>query len=157
VLFHPINIEFVFGVICAFACRHITPRQGIAAAAAGLVVFAIYFIWFTASARVLFGFGSALLVLGVALNDKALHSTIGARFGDSSYALYLIHNPLISLTSRLAARVPVLDQWLSSLLFSIICTIAASYAYHRFFERPALQKVRLILLKPEKGAALAAG
>ena len=157
VLLHPINLEFVFGMFCAFAYRHMTPRQGIAAAVAGIAVFALYFLWFTASARVLFGFGSALLILGTALNDSALRSEICARFGDSSYAIYLIHNPLISLTSRLAARVPVLDHWFSSLLFSIVCVVSAGYAYHRFFERPILQKVRLILPKPGKDAALASG
>jgi exopolysaccharide production protein ExoZ len=157
VLFHPINFEFVFGLFCAFAYRHITPRQGLAAGVAGVAVFALYFLWFTASARVLFGLGSALLVLGISLNDSALRSKILARLGDSSYALYLIHNPLISLTSRLAARVAVLDHWFSSLLFSVGCAVSAGYAYHRLFERPLLRKVRLVLPKPGKDAALASG
>ena len=62
--------------------------------------------------------------------------------GNASYAIYLIHNPLISLTSRVAARLPVLASWPASLALSVVASLVVGYAYHRCFERPALEWIR---------------
>jgi peptidoglycan/LPS O-acetylase OafA/YrhL len=156
VLLSPINIEFVFGLLCALGFRHMRPQQGIVAMVAGLAICVIYFLRFASaegSARIIFGLGAALVILGLSLNDKMFHSKIGARLGDASYALYLIHNPLISLTSRLATHAPPLNHWFTSLLFSVVCSVTCSFVYHRYFERPALKKVRSILLRKPGGDA----
>jgi exopolysaccharide production protein ExoZ len=149
VLFSPINIEFVFGLLCALGFRIMDARHGVAAMMVGIAVLAIYFSLLSGydNGRIVFGLGAALLVLGVALNDRELAGVAASamvRIGDASYAIYLIHNPWISLTSRAAARVALLDSWFISLALSVISSVLVGYAYHRWFERPALARARKI-------------
>ena len=60
--------------------------------------------------------------------------------GNTSYALYLTHNPLLLMSSRLLARFSV--DWLTSLSISVALCMLAGIAYHVAFEKPALSIVK---------------
>ena len=57
--------------------------------------------------------------------------------GNASYSIYLVHNPLLSVTQRLAVRIGLTWGW--GLLFGIVCSIVAGYVYYLAVERPALR------------------
>ena len=58
-------------------------------------------------ARMLFAFGLALLIVGLAIREHSSRLYWPGLFllmGNASYSIYLVHNPLLSITQRLAAR-----------------------------------------------------
>jgi peptidoglycan/LPS O-acetylase OafA/YrhL len=56
--------------------------------------------------------------------------------GNASYSIYLVHNPLLSVTQRLADRLAL--GWLAALVFGVVISVLAGLAYYRLIERPAL-------------------
>jgi len=97
----------------------------------------------------LFAPGATLILLSAVLLEPSLHRRVPrglVRLGDASYAIYLLHAPLISLTSRAAAKIPVFDNWLASLMLSIVCVVTAGLAFYAFVERPALAAFRRYIL-----------
>ena len=152
-LLNSINLEFFFGMICALLYRRMGNFGAAvpwAALAVGVAIACGYFFTATGEGpdRLLFGLGAAFLVLGAVLLERRVRGRVPdslVRLGDTSYAIYLLHNPLISLTSRAAARVPVLDRWAGSLIFSMICVIGSGLLFHLFFERPVLGYLRKVI------------
>jgi exopolysaccharide production protein ExoZ len=152
-LLNPINLEFIFGMVCALLYRKITRFAVTSASAAlsvGTVIAGAYF--FVASGegadRLLFGLGASFILLGAVLLEHRVSDRVPdsfVRLGDASYAIYLLHNPLISLASRAAARIPVVNFWAGSLIFSMVCVIGSGLLFHAFFERPALGFLRKII------------
>jgi exopolysaccharide production protein ExoZ len=143
-LLNPINFEFVLGLGCAVGYRLLDPRYGIALVIAGVATMVTFFLG-DQSQRLLFGFGAAMIILGAVLKEEQLGGLIPmglVGLGDASYAIYMIHVPLMSLTSRFAARVVFLHNWPGALIFSLGCGVVVGCAYHYFFERPALAAIR---------------
>jgi exopolysaccharide production protein ExoZ len=149
-LLNPINLEFSFGMICALLYRRFTnsaQASGWAALAVGAVIAGSYLFIATGEGadRLIFGLGASFILLGAVLLERRVSDRVpGAlvRLGDASYAIYLLHNPLISLTSRAAAKIAIVDSWAGSLIFSMICVIGSGLLFHSFFERPALSFLR---------------
>lgn len=152
-LLNPINLEFILGMICALFYRKITHfavASGWAALAVGAVIACAYFFIATGEGadRLLFGLGASFILLGAVLLEHRVSDRVPGslvRLGDASYAIYLIHNPLIALTSRAAARIPVANYWAGSLIFSMICVIGSGVLFHVFFERPVLGFFRKLI------------
>jgi peptidoglycan/LPS O-acetylase OafA/YrhL len=143
-LLNPINLEFILGLACAVGYRMLDPRYGIALIIAGVATTVMFFLGHQ-SQRLLFGFGAAMIILGAVLKEEQLGGLIPLALvglGDASYAIYLIHVPLMSLTSRFAARVVFLHNWPLALIFSLGCGVVVGCAYHYFFERPTLATIR---------------
>jgi exopolysaccharide production protein ExoZ len=146
-LFDPINIEFVLGMLAALGFRKLPERTGWGFLALGIIIIVSYFMTISdyKANSLLFGFGVSLIVLGSALAEPHLRPYIPRvliRLGDASYAIYLIHVPLISLSARSAAKVYGLSNWFTGLIFSTVCAVAAGCAYHYLFERPLLKRWR---------------
>jgi peptidoglycan/LPS O-acetylase OafA/YrhL len=146
-LLRPINLEFVLGLIAALAFRKLPRGSGWGLCAAGIVIM----VWFFSTRpdyladSPLFGFASSLIVLGGALLEPRIRWCIPrtlVRLGDASYAIYLVHLPLMALTARAAIRIPGLGNWLACLTFIVACGIAAGCGYHYLFEKPALTRFR---------------
>lgn len=57
--------------------------------------------------------------------------------GNASYSIYLIHNPLLSITQRLAGRLEL--DWLLALMGGVVVSILAGLIYYKLIERPALR------------------
>lgn len=92
-----------------------------------------------ASALMIFGFVK-LEDLGVVIGGGPFIQLLGA----ASYALYLIHFPLISLLCKIAVLFGHRDVWTASLSYLLIlgCCLGAAIALHRFVERPILRFLR---------------
>lgn len=146
-LLNPINLEFIMGMTCALAYRKLGTRYGLPFAVAGAAMTILYFVLPAVSNndRLLFGLASGLMVLGVALLQARISVYLPAnliRLGDASYSIYLVHPPIMSVTSRLAAKINLIDNWFGGLILSICCSLAVGWAYHYFFEKPALSAFR---------------
>ncbi|SEM17939.1 Peptidoglycan/LPS O-acetylase OafA/YrhL, contains acyltransferase and SGNH-hydrolase domains [Pseudoxanthomonas sp. GM95] len=146
ILLNPLNLEFVFGMTAAWlvlGTRLRTAWPFVLGAVASLGLFA--WLGYPRGSSYLFGLGLAcLLVPLVRLEDAGAFGVPRAlvRLGNASYAIYLLHMPLMSAVARISARVPLLHHWAANVLLSLVAAIAAGVAYHRLFENPALAWVR---------------
>lgn len=143
------NLEFVLGMLAAVAVRR---GWGMALpisawiVAGGLVSGLTLTLTDPAqqpAMRPLFGLGMALLVVGCARRDLASTrppAATWALLGAASYSIYLIHNPLLSLTQRLLAAAHV--GWLPACMAGVALAIAAGIGYHKVVEQPLLDKAR---------------
>jgi peptidoglycan/LPS O-acetylase OafA/YrhL len=153
-LLNPINLEFCFGIACALCYRLIPTRHGSILVIAGVLILAFYFIEAGANmgTRVIFGFGIALVILGITLQEKSWNRFVPealVSLGDASYSIYLLHMPIVALAARVASHLPFFHNWLGGLLFSVCCVILASYGYHCIYERPSLRAARNLVRKSE--------
>jgi exopolysaccharide production protein ExoZ len=138
----PINLEFVAGMAAALMARRLSPSWvstlillgvcGIVASIAGGAASSEHY-------RVWIGIFFAPLVLGLVLIErfrelKSIHWFV--LLGDASYAIYLMHNPVISIAARLAGGT---HSWVLALFACVTTGILIGLAYHLFYERPALR------------------
>lgn len=131
-LLSPLNLSFVMGMGVALIPWR---RYGWALIETGAVLLVCAVEVFGES-RPLSGLAFALMVWGaVSLPTRLAFPTA---LGDASYALYLVHNPLISVTSRIARIHPT--WWFG--MIAIPASIAAGFAYHWLVEKPAIRLFR---------------
>jgi len=60
--------------------------------------------------------------------------------GASSYAIYLVHNPLLSLLSRLMSQLDI--GWAVALLVSAIASAVAGTVWYLTWEQPIMKLVK---------------
>ena len=60
--------------------------------------------------------------------------------GAVSYSIYLIHNPLLSLTSRILHFLNV--GWIEAIVLSIILSMSAGAVYFLIWEKPIMKKCK---------------
>ena len=91
----------------------------------------------------------ALVVAGLAATDRVVRVPRWAvLLGGASYAVYLVHLPVISVAQRVAAKFPhALVALGAGHVFVSICGIAAGVAVHIAIEKPAIRWLRRRLLK----------
>lgn len=148
-LMSPLNLEFIFGMLAATAFKrgtgqHLSPQT---VAGAGLLT-ALAGVWMIGAdagdaCRVIFGLGMALLVLGAVrldLRRSGRSSEWMLLLGSASYAIYLVHNPLLSLTQRVLARLAI--GWLPSCVIGVAIALLFGFVYFHFVETPALRWIR---------------
>lgn len=143
------NLEFVMGMLTAVVVRRglgsaLHPAGWIAAGCllAGLTL-ALTDPALQPATRPLFGLGMAALVVGFARRDLASRSAPSAAWvmlGAASYSIYLVHNPLLSLTQRVLAAAHF--GWLPACATGVALAIAAGISYHKLVELPALHRAR---------------
>lgn len=132
-----VDIEFIFGILAAWCFMNHRATWNALLVVAGLAVCTIFFIVDDRMLSVIFGLGLALLLLPVIRAERAGQVRIGPTLtlmGDASYAIYLIHYPLVSALARLLARV---DGILAYIVI-VIVSIVAGVVYHKLFEQHAL-------------------
>jgi exopolysaccharide production protein ExoZ len=140
-----LNIEFMLRVGAAWFVR----RQGLRSngtliATLGVIAVGLA-LWLMAQNqinyfRLLFAMGLAVMVIGFALYEQSKlvrWPTLLLMLGNASYSIYLIHNPLLSITQRVAGRISL--TWPLAMLWGVVLSVLAGLAYHRIVERPALQ------------------
>ncbi|WP_156384016.1 acyltransferase [Methylobacterium sp. Leaf456] len=140
----PINLEFIAGMVAAIAARSLPSRGGFALLVVGALGSAASVIWLGSEgyARVWFGLSLALVLPGLVRLEAQGHLTTPGwlmLLGNSSYAIYLVHNPLASLGARLSARIEPLNTWPVSLALCAALGTGIGVLYHLAFEKPALR------------------
>ena len=114
-----LNIEFMLGVLAAWVVMSWASRtklarewgwvviSGVLVVCLGLVMISIEP---SAHYRLVFAFGLAVVIVGFAMHEQSsqLHWPGWLMMmGNASYSIYLVHNPLLSVTQRLAGRLGV--------------------------------------------------
>lgn len=148
VLLSPLNLEFVAGVAAALTVQHVSPRYWPMFLIGALFGIGSFFIWTglanvnAETYRVWFGLSLAPLVVALVFFEHlGLIARIryGIILGNASYAIYLVHNPVISITTRV---VLTLHQWQTTVLLCVISGTLGGVAYHYTVEKPALAGFR---------------
>jgi peptidoglycan/LPS O-acetylase OafA/YrhL len=140
-----LNIEFMFGVGAAWLVRsRAFDGKGPAIAMVGSVI-ACVALWLmapekSAYLRLLLALGLALFIVGFAVREQAATVRWPALLlvlGNASYSIYLVHNPLLSITQRVAGLMSL--AWPAAMVWGLLLSVLAGWVYFRLIERPALR------------------
>ncbi|MEO9464415.1 MULTISPECIES: acyltransferase family protein [Alphaproteobacteria] len=130
-LFSLINLEFGFGVLAAHVLISGT-RMPYLPFFGTLLIAAFFVLGADREYSVLFGAGLAGFILWVAQVEIVKRFAVPRVFvflGAASYSIYLIHNPLLSITSR------VFSGWTLSLIFGVVICLLAGCVYYQIWDR----------------------
>jgi len=141
--FSPLNLCFLLGIaVYRFACRWKIGGLATAfvAVAGGALVLAQ--AWQPEPARfwVAVGFGAIVFAAAMPAAARMRLWKPLVTLGAASYAVYLVHDPVLSAAVRVAARIG-LSGWGAFLAISAIA-LAAGVAYWAIYERNALRWAR---------------
>lgn len=149
---HPINLLFGMGMAARLALGRWRVVAPVAVMWGGIVATALlglvldYTNWVDGSiSSLLFGVASCAFVLGGVEAERqgrvAAPSSLKL-LGDASYALYLIHYPLLSILARLFMAPPlrVTPAPVAYLVMAGFCIIAA-ILFHKLVEKPLMRLV----------------
>lgn len=156
-IFNPLNLEFLGGLVCALVWRRV--KAGTATGAILLLSGVIGLVAAVGSGfitnfyeRSILAIPFALILLGGCYLEKGTCLHIPRPLlllGDASYALYLIHLPLIAVVRRAVPAInrhaPILSpaaEWTVMALMTIGAGILAGVLYHTLYERPVLRVLR---------------
>lgn len=158
----PLVAEFLLGVGLALWGQRRTAFGGVALLA-GLAV--LGWFWVTGPAgldtrivgpeawwRVLFwGVPAALIVYGALQFEAVFRARWAVPFvflGEASYALYLLHVPLIHVVKNIAGG------WAGAPILALALCVGAAAALYAYIERPMLADFRAKLLRPKAANAV---
>jgi len=140
VFLSPLNLEFVAGMASAYACTRISARWCPVLIGVGLVGAATFFLALEPQPyRVLFGLALAPIVTGaVLLESQNPPLALGwlVTLGNASYAIYLVHNPIVSVVARASMS---LHSWALTMMLCAIAGTLAGVAYHFRVEKPGMR------------------
>ena len=90
--------------------------------------------------RLLLALGLALLIVGFAVREQSAAVRwpgLLLVLGNASYSIYLVHNPLLSITQRVAGQMALV--WPAAMVWGVVLGVLAGWVYFRLIERPALR------------------
>ena len=140
-----LNFEFMLGVGAAWLVRERDLHdKGGWIAALGLVG-AFLALWLMTLdqapyLRWVFAVGLGLMVIGFAAREQIVAVRWPALLlvlGNASYSIYLVHNPLLSFTQRMAGRIGL--TWSGAMVFGVVLGVLGGWVYYLVVERPALR------------------
>ena len=143
-----LNLEFLVGVLVALGARHFDlSKGGIWRLLAGLALMGIALPLIPpdntpAWSRIGFAAGIGLVVLQMVVCDRRRRLAWPAALllvGNASYSLYLVHGPLISVMSRLAAGLGA--YWPVVFGVQVVVCLAAGLLYYFLVERRSLSMI----------------
>jgi peptidoglycan/LPS O-acetylase OafA/YrhL len=140
VVLAPINFEFMAGMLASVTVGKAPPRSAPAFLIVGLSGVVIYF-YSGELHRVWFGFSVALLLTGAVFLERLGGLRTPAwllALGNASYAVYLVHDPIISALVRMIARFEAFESyaWAASMVICSLTAISFGFFYYAVYERP---------------------
>jgi len=139
-LLAPINLEFSMGMCIAIYYLSGRAVAWIPTCVLGMLFIGLFFLLGAdRDLSPLFGLGVSffiLLFVDLERNEKISPGKLSVFIGSASYLIYLLHNPAISITSRLA------DGWVSGLFFGVVAGTATGCLYYLLIEKPSLSMFR---------------
>jgi peptidoglycan/LPS O-acetylase OafA/YrhL len=133
-----INLEFGIGVLAAHILISGT-RIPYLPFLAVTPIAAFFVLGADREYSVLFGAGLTGFILWMAQAEIAERFTVPRAFvflGAASYSIYLIHNPLLSITSR------IVSGWTLTLIFGVVISLLAGCAYYLIWDKRTQQFFR---------------
>ena len=148
-LFSPLHLLFAMGIGVAWVLRHRRARHAswlLTAGAAVLVATLLYGGWRGAVHDELYlvsGAGAALAMLGAVELERSGRLWVPrwmSFLGDASYAIYLIHDPVVSAAAHMGFRLDARLHWPIMIWMMIFVGLGAmaGCALHVWVERPLL-------------------
>jgi peptidoglycan/LPS O-acetylase OafA/YrhL len=157
----PQNLEFIVGMASAYSFSKLSPKWCLPLIGFGLTGILGYIALGASEPyavdRVWFGVSLGPIVLGAAMLERVKASTPVPWLllvGNASYAIYLVHNPVVSLAIRLGAMLNA--SWELAFIICVLSGLLAGWAYHIFVETPGLRlagRLRLPSLGLPRGPA----
>lgn len=144
-----LNLEFMLGVMAAVTYHRglLAQQTGMLIAGGGLLACAVLVALYTGlvggEVRLVLALGLGLLMLGLAMREQQQSiawPSLLMVLGNASYSIYLVHNPLLSVSQRLAGQLEL--TWSLGLLFGIFMSLLFGYLYYLSVERPVLRFIR---------------
>ena len=137
------NLEFLFGIVAAHII--LTKEKSnnylfVAGSLCALVAFAS--LGFARDYSPVFGLAVAFAIVPICRLEtkKPAAFNIGVLLflGNASYSVYLVHNPMISVLSRVAAYFDFGSNWFIPIVFVSALSVVAGLIYYLMWEKPAL-------------------
>ncbi len=152
----PLNLCFVLGMVVYQLSRRYTPGPGVVLV---LAILGLSVVLNEAStpdpSRIFTALGFAILVLASA-NPSAMSIRVPrvlVMLGAASYAIYLVHNPALSVVARAWRWIgPGLDPWLGMAAIALVA-LSAGLLYWWLYERRALDASRRLVSGKNKPSA----
>lgn len=145
-----LNLLFAMGMACAWFYRIGRLPSPALVLAFGVGTFAIGSVFGHAvigekAAQIVLGVASALIILSLACLERDGRLSCSRPFlmlGSGSYALYLVHGPVISALTKLDIQFDFFDAPLLAVATMTVIAIAAGFIFHWIVERPLLDLSR---------------
>lgn len=137
-----IDLEFIFGIVAAWCFINHRATANAALVLAGVAMCGIFFVIDSRMLSVVFGLGLALLLLPLVRAERAGWVKVGPilfLFGNASYAIYLVHQPLVAAMSRVLVSAA---GGMLSFLAIVAAGTVGGIVYHKLYEIPALRIVK---------------
>lgn len=156
----PYNIEFLLGVVSAVIIK--SNKGNIFQLLTGLFMLLFYIAYLNDQTdnyiilnnilvRLYLGFTFMFIVTGLcSIDNKIKYPNFLIFIGASSYSIYLIHNPAISILNRVAQKITSNGSWGSPeiiFLFVAISSLIIGLAYYLIWEKPILKIMKGQLIK----------
>lgn len=148
ILLDPINLEFGFGMLAAWGFNRPSWRRPILSLLLSAATITVFFLlgaprdW-----SVILGLGLTFLIVPLVQAERAGRFTAGPTLlllGEASYAIYLVHDPVLSIVARVAAGLPF-AHWSVCVLLGLAAAVAAGVGYHLLYEKPALRFLKRLV------------
>lgn len=159
------NLLFGFGIVAAVVHRRgALPRPRLVLGC-GLALFAgnwlglAFDLWGKSIVTIwLYGLGAACAVAAAARLEvgSGFRAPAALRLlGDASYAVYLVHFPVVSAASKLVTRLDALHPLPDALAFAAVAApaVAAGVVFHLTIEKPLLARLPTRLAAPPVGSS----
>lgn len=153
VLLSPLNLEFIFGMVAAVVVKRVPLRLWPVALLIGVLGTTAFFFSLpdvnpSALTRALFGLSITFILVAAVWQEelgRLYTRTWLMVLGDTSYAIYLVHNPVVAVVARAVGDVDALSSWPISLGICVGAGVGSGIVYHVLFEKPALSYVNQLV------------
>lgn len=146
ILFSPLNLEFLAGLLAAlFVVSKRRANKPILCLLSALLIILFIFAGAGRSESYILGLGLAFLLPVLCEIELGRRVSVPGWFvlgGAGSYALYLTHNPLLSVLSRVFSKLNL--GWESALFASALLCVLVGLIYFWVWEKPMMRLIKKV-------------